>query len=567
MYTTLICFLFTSYIFFIFGNKTIYIFNKKELINYSFFDFYFIGLCTVGCLFNFWSLFLPTNFIVTVILLFVSLIVTIKNKKYYSSIFKSYLDYLIKNKSISFLFLLVTIIVLLFAVILPRNYDSYLYHINAIQWIEKFRVVPGLANLHNRFGLNSSLFVLCAGFSFSELYNQTFFIINSLTYLFFFYWLIKEIFIRKGAAGFFLLLFLYFFTQQYGSDISSPGTDLLPNVLVSYILINLLTEKDVLFKKYLMFIIITLFCLTLKLTIFPIVTIGLIAIHHKFKNVIISIKQLSFFCVIILTPWFIRNIILTGYIIYPFEGIDLFHFDWQVSHESLIDINKWICSWGRVPFKDCNIVLQMPFKIWFRIWWQNALFKNQIFYILSLFSPLFIIVYYLIYKKENNNIFYFSIVVGILGVLFWFFTSPDIRFCFAFVLILALFPIFIFENIIDRIKIFFNPLLIISLFYILFLISQDSYKLFCEDYHSIKKISKYIYLPNDIYFVKFKRNVKFNSHLIYSKNNVKYEIYEPEIIRTQCYDKFPCTWLFNYNLKLRGKDLQEGFKIELFLYD
>lgn len=42
----------------------------------------------------------------------------------------------------------------------PTVYDTSLYHNQAIQWIEKFGVVKGLGNLHNRLAYNSSFFAL-----------------------------------------------------------------------------------------------------------------------------------------------------------------------------------------------------------------------------------------------------------------------------------------------------------------------------------------------------------------------------------------------------------------------
>lgn len=45
------------------------------------------------------------------------------------------------------------------------HYDTGLYHAQAIRWIEEYGVVPGLANLHSRFGYNSASFALSAFFS------------------------------------------------------------------------------------------------------------------------------------------------------------------------------------------------------------------------------------------------------------------------------------------------------------------------------------------------------------------------------------------------------------------
>ena len=61
--------------------------------------------------------------------------------------------------------LLCGFLVLLFAYGSSRGYmhfDTGLYHTQSIRWIEEYGVVPGLANLHSRFGYNSAAFALCA---------------------------------------------------------------------------------------------------------------------------------------------------------------------------------------------------------------------------------------------------------------------------------------------------------------------------------------------------------------------------------------------------------------------
>src|SRR6188768_1073325 len=74
--------------------------------------------------------------------------------------------------------------------------DTLGYHAQTIQWIEKYKVVPGLVHLHVRFGYQGLWFVDSALFSFSgsqgiTLLNSTvlswflIFIINRINYNFF----------------------------------------------------------------------------------------------------------------------------------------------------------------------------------------------------------------------------------------------------------------------------------------------------------------------------------------------------------------------------------------------
>lgn len=46
-----------------------------------------------------------------------------------------------------------------------EHYDTGLYGANTVRWFTTYSIVPGLANLHGRFGFNSSLFLLVAAFN------------------------------------------------------------------------------------------------------------------------------------------------------------------------------------------------------------------------------------------------------------------------------------------------------------------------------------------------------------------------------------------------------------------
>lgn len=561
MYVSLICFLFTALIFVVYGKSFVLKFGQHDISNYNGFDFFFIGLCLTGTLLNTWSLFLPVDLFSLLFLSFGAAFLVYFNKADFIPFFSSLRKQILDNKIFLFLSVIAILITLLYGLVTPRNYDSYLYHINAIQWNEMYGTVPGLANFHDRFGLNSSVFVLSAAFSYNFLYNQYIFTISSLCYLVLFIWLLKQTVFKKGIIGFFSVLFIYFFTAQYANDISSPGTDLLPNIIVGYVLLSLLFDGEILTKKTHLFIILSLFCITLKLSSFPIILIGLWAVYLRNKKFFKALFQFSGFGCLLILPWMTKNVMLTGYIIYPMAEVDLFNFDWEVSKNSVLDIKKWITSWARIPMKNHDEVLAMPFKEWFSVWWNASLNINKFFYLLAAAAPLSCSSYYLINKKIEKSIL-ITILVAYLGLTFWFVTAPDVRFSFTFVLFLALLPLFFFKSLVDKVAEKINPLLIISTVYCLFLMGKNGYRLFCEDYISAGNFSEYAYLPLDPSEVKDKRNIKFNSVVLLTKDGRKIELFEPNPNHAQCFDKFPCSWYIDQRLKLRGEDLKDGFCTE-----
>jgi hypothetical protein len=552
MYATLICFIITSFIFLTFGKTFISFFDERE--KYSFFDSFYIGLCFVGTILNIWSLFFPTNHYSLIFLLIISIFLFYRERKTDTLYIINIKNKIINNKSILFLITVILIVTLLLSVITPQLYDTYLYHINSIQWNENYKVVPGLANLHDRFGFNSSVFVISAAFSFNFIYEQSLFIINSLSFLFFFIWILKNIIEINNFKSVFLLLFIYYFTNQYLLDISSPGTDLLPNIFISYLLINILLFKEYLKKKWLVFLILPMFCITLKLSTLPIIILSLIVIFRKNNTYLDKIKKTLLFGVLFVLPWIIRNIILSGYLLFPVASIDIFNFDWKVPIENVKLTKDWIYSWARIPFEDSKKVLNMNFFEWFDIWWDKLLLVNKRFLILAMLSPFIFLINSLLKKNGKGKLI--PIGIAFIIMLLWLFTAPDIRFSFSVILFLALSPITLIK--LNSLKIFkAKYLLFFFSTYALFLIFKNTINLLDEEY-GVKNIAEYYYLPTDVSLIKEKKNIKYNTKEFNSREkNIK--IFEPNPTHSQCFDKFPCSWYIDSNIKLRGEDLGDGF--------
>lgn len=104
----------------------------------------------------------------------------------------------------------------------PVVYDTSLYHVQAIEWIEKYGVVKGLGNLHNRLAYNSSFFALQALFSWNSIVGQSLHGMNCFLALFFSSYSIFRIagYIRHSASAehplleqLFHLLILYIFSR------------------------------------------------------------------------------------------------------------------------------------------------------------------------------------------------------------------------------------------------------------------------------------------------------------------------------------------------------------------
>jgi hypothetical protein len=63
--------------------------------------------------------------------------------------------------------------------------DTDSYHIQMVKWVREFGSVPGIANLHLRFGFNSSWFISIASFSYGHEGVNNYTALNGLLYLYF----------------------------------------------------------------------------------------------------------------------------------------------------------------------------------------------------------------------------------------------------------------------------------------------------------------------------------------------------------------------------------------------
>lgn len=562
------------FIFFSIGNAVTNYSNHyfKTDTQYGFFDTFFIGLCITGTFLNIWSIFFPTNFLSFISLLFLSLTYWGFNFNRLKSTTKS----LISNPFIHYKYLIpfafILIFVVLYALLPPIFYDTYLYHIPSIKWNEQFRVVPGLANFHSRFGYNSSILLLGTAFSFESIFKQLIFSINSLSVFIFLIWLMKNMITKRAVFAIMALIVYYHFFDFYSLSISSLSTDILPNLLFAYLILRIVFNNFEVKDLSLVFWIIPLFCVTLKISTCSIILLCFLALTSILKNK--SYKYLFFLILIslvVLIPWITRNLILTGYLAYPTQVLDIFNFDWEVPIQNVINDQKWIYSWGRIPGMSHNEVLSMPLNEWFSKWWEvKSPFMKQLFNI-SYFSPVIFLV--LINSTKYNKFRVFLCwIIFLAGFLMWFFTAPDYRFAYGIIILSIVFPILLIDDILKYIQDklikyihlkYFNYLntgVKVIVFIYLFIYGVNFIKIGAGEikkYVPEKSFTSLIYIPYSFENVKNKQNVTFNEHQI---NGIT--TYTPSEGNDQCFDKFPCSPYYFKNIELRGSTLKNGFRVK-----
>src|SRR5712664_47799 len=127
--------------------------------NYSPIDAFWMGLSASVAVLEIWNLVLPLTASITLILLVAGILGLALN---YSPLRNSLRAIWQSSRWLFLLGLAFTLLLALRSCGPCEYYDTGLYGAPAVRWIQTYPAVPGLANLHGRFGYNSSVFLCIA---------------------------------------------------------------------------------------------------------------------------------------------------------------------------------------------------------------------------------------------------------------------------------------------------------------------------------------------------------------------------------------------------------------------
>ncbi len=369
-------------------------------------------------------------------------------------------------------------LILLFAYGTSRGYmhfDTGLYHAQSIRWIEEYGVVPGLAALQARFGYNSSAFALTALYSMKEIMGQSlhatsgfFALLSSFTALN----LYKVFTDKRVRLSDFARIGLIFYLSVIFSEMMSPASDYYAQILLFVVLILWLEEDEWQKEKriqnptpYGLLCILLVYAASVKFSVAPLLLLVIKPAYMLLKQK--DTRQIVICLLggtITILPFFVRNVMISGWLVYPFAGIDLFSVDWkipkgQVQYDAMeigiygkgiTDVTKW----------------DTPFIQWCPAWFAGLKTLEKLFVLATVAAVVFGVVYAIIvfvkyckgHKKETLSYslaFLLVFMVFTIGTAFWFVSAPLVRYGYAYVLALPLITFgFFYTRLlqIDRVK-------------------------------------------------------------------------------------------------------------------
>jgi hypothetical protein len=454
--------------------------------------------------------------------------------------------------------ILTAILIIIWAYCTSRgniHYDSDLYHAQAIRWIEEYGVVKGLGNIHVRFAYNSSFFALQALYSMKFLVGKSLHTVNGFIALLLSLEVANLVDIPKKKRiniSDFARLGAFFYLTLIYDDVVSPATDYTIMCIVFYIVIKwlvLLEKKEKSYVPYSLICVACVYAVSVKLTagvilILLIKSACMLVRGKHWKEIAIFILM----GVITIAPWFARNIVISGYLIYPYPSIDIFNVDWKIPEGVAAYDAAEIKAWGRGLFDSTLVTLKI--YEWFPQWFSQTLdIIPKLAIILDIACIFVLVVLVVITFAKKLKIWDELLVLCAVAAsyIFWQIQAPLLRYGYAYVIL----------TIVVTAGILWDKILVRNCKYVLAFTKILSSLIIILV--ALKTVSLIRYMYTNIWQPYYIIQKPYNEYELdsYEVNGVTF-YYSVDGDRVG-YDKFPSIPT-KVDIVFRGSDITEGFK-------
>lgn len=507
------------------------------------------GICVLTVYAQIFSLFAGVGLWANIIMLAATILLTFFNRKTLIEKLRgfSFKAHPVRN-------IAVILIVLIMAYGTSHGFmhvDSDLYHAQSIRWIEEYGCVKGLGNIHLRLAYNSASFCLSALFSMSFLGGQSLHVCAG--FLAMIVAVLSTGLFRRGEflsprlSDFARIAAIYYLVNIY-DEMVSPASDYFMVLLVLadvILFLELLEDGNREPEGYALLSLLAVIIVSIKISGALIILLAVYpAVLLVRKKRIGSLFKYLGLGTASLIPFFARNVILSGYLVYPVAQIDIFDLDYKIPYDYAIYDAREIQAYGRghadvTRFKE-------GISGWIGDWFATLDSIDKVAFILAL-SGLLILFFSVIVglcrktiKKQPE-----LLVMGTVSAcfVFWTVTSPLIRYGCVFLYLTALLNWgFLYGNTLARVD-----------KYILYRVAV----LMLLSYKAVALAKESVQWHN-------------NDYLVHQQDYGEYELdeivvdgetfYYPKTGGLTGYSHFPSIPSDSINFCLKGDSLKDGFK-------
>ena len=447
-------------------------FNKYILkyndISENFFQTFFFGFIFLGFNILLINFFLPINKLIGTLILILSV----------SILIPEIIKYERRNKIIKNFIILTILVFFLIAFSNVYRPDAALYHLPYVSILNESKIILGLSNLHFRFGHISIIQYISSAFNNYLIPIESLSIPAALIFALFIFFLFSFFikFMKKNEYTNSLIFFLLIIISIYSYNrFSEYGNDTPSHIFLILLFIYIVTKnKDEEYFSNIILISTFLFFLKPFMIILGFFIFYLFIKQKKKLNKLIKPKII--FSIIFLFLWLIKNISVSGCLIYPISSLcikDLLITDIKKTNHEEISGEAWSKDWSNYKEKIYKIKEYNNNFRWTKTWYENH-FKIVIEKFTPILIFLFLIYFLLSLNKQNVKRNQISIddLIFLLFFLFfvflWFVKFPLYRYGSSFLIVFFVYLTILFTKNFEyskkekNIKFIFSFFLIIS---------------------------------------------------------------------------------------------------------
>lgn len=359
-----------------------------------------------------------------------------------------------------------------------KDYDAALYHISATRLNQASSIVPGVANLHGRYGFNNSIFLVMAALESLECYCFSPIILSGMLVLWFGLTVVWTFFSacfrrRLGVRDIYRILLFTPVLFDFWESGNSSKTDM----HVAYFQmamgdLALALFEDTVWRKKdhtglanglgLWPAIFFLSCVTVTLKLSALIESAGIMVFcfgcaagnvlGERKSLLQALTQSPWFnrkiyircasvAVLLCGIWMVRGVILSGYPLYP-SGALAVSVEWKTPNQFRQSEFDMVRTWARAATLDKAVLTDT--SLWLPRWWETRFYKqyNLHHFILKpvLLVGLTLLGIGVCFRKKSRGVAFAAFAwfcLHLVAIIYWFKMAPDIRFAGCIVWILA----------------------------------------------------------------------------------------------------------------------------------
>lgn len=282
----------------------------------------------------------------------------------------------VKNlpKHIGYFLVITSIAIIYQSAQASKIHDDGMYYQQTILWAQQFGIVKGLANLHPALGLFSSWHLFTALFDPQLIGLNPFHHFNGLLLIVFILFIATNRQLgstQTNLASLFTLMLLPLLGFMF---LTAANADL-PLIIFTLYLLYQTNKKGNLVHIFFLAAVTFSIKPPALLALIIVFIYGLNQIKHNASKLIFSIAL----TVLISSPFFIKNFMLSGYLFYPSQLLNIFNSEWKVPEAVNNFYQTGIVSWGINDSFDVAAIYKtgsLPIAERFLLWFNRAGYKG-----------------------------------------------------------------------------------------------------------------------------------------------------------------------------------------------